>query len=51
MTHRERQRHRQREKQASHGEPDAGLNPKTLGSQPEPKADAQTTEPPGAPGS
>ena len=27
---RERQRHRQREKQAPHGEPDAGLDPRTL---------------------
>ena len=39
-THRERQRHRQREKQAPCGEPDVGLDPRTLGSQPEPKADA-----------
>ena len=35
-THRERQRHRQREKQASCREPDAGLDPRTLGSWPEP---------------
>ena len=42
---RERQRHRQTEKQGPHGEPDEGLHPRTLGSQPEPKADAQ----PGAP--
>ena len=40
-TERERQRHRQREKQASYREPDAGLNPRTLGSQPDPKADIQ----------
>ena len=33
----ERQRHRQREKQAPCGEPDAGLNPRVLGSYPEPK--------------
>ena len=29
---------RQREKEAPRGEPDAGLNPTTLGSRPEPKA-------------
>ena len=40
-THRARQTHRQREKHAPHKEPDAGLNPRTLGSQPEPKADVQ----------
>ena len=39
--HRERWRHRQREKQAPYGEPDVGLNPRTPGSWPEPKADAQ----------
>ena len=33
--------HREREKQAPCGEPDAGLDPRTLGSWPEPKADAQ----------
>ena len=38
---RERQRHRQREKQALCREPDLGLNPRTPGSRPEPKADAQ----------
>ena len=38
---RERQRHRQREKQAPCREPDVGLDPRTLGSGPEPKADAQ----------
>ena len=37
----ERQRHRQRVKQAPWEEPNAGLNPRTLGSQPEWKADAQ----------
>ena len=47
--HRERQRHRQREKQAPCREPDVGLDPGTLGSQPEPKADAQPLSPPGAP--
>ena len=44
---REKQRHRQREKQAPCREPDSGLNPRTPGSQPEPKADrGSTTEPP-----
>ena len=38
---RERERHRQREKQTPSREPDAGLDPRTPGSQPEPKADAQ----------
>ena len=37
---RERQRHRQREKQALCREPDWGLDPRTPGSRPEPKADA-----------
>ena len=37
----ERQKHRQREKQAPHGEPDVGLDPRTPGSRPEPKEDAQ----------
>ena len=37
----ERQRHRQREKQASHREPNVGLDPGTAGSHPEPKVDAQ----------
>ena len=44
MTHTERQRHRQREKQApceEPEEPNGGLNPGTLGPGPEPKADAQ----------
>ena len=48
-TERERERHRQREKQASCGEPNAGLDPRTLGSH-EPKADAQPLNHPGAPG-
>ena len=48
-THRERQRHRQREKETSYGEPDVGLNPRTLGSHPEPKADAQPLSHPGTP--
>ena len=38
---RERQRHRQREKQAPCREPDAGLDPRTPGSRPGPKAGAQ----------
>ena len=44
-----RDRHRQREKQAPSGEPDAELEPRTPGSQPEPKADAQPLSHPGAP--
>ena len=40
-TERERQRHGQREKQSPCRKPDAGLDPRTLGSCPEPKADAQ----------
>ena len=48
-TERERQIHRQRDKQALCGEPDVGLDPKTLGSQPEPKADAQPLSHPGVP--
>ena len=36
-----RQRHRQREKQAPRREPDMGLDPRTLGSCLEPKADIQ----------
>ena len=47
-TQRERQRERQREKQASCEEPDAGLDPNTPGSLPEPKADAQTLSHSGA---
>ena len=43
------QRHRQREKQAPHRDPDVGLNPGTLGSHPEPKADAQPLSHPGDP--
>ena len=46
---RERQRHRQREKQAPCGEPDVGLDLRTLGSQPEPKV-AQPLSQPGVPG-
>ena len=45
----ERQRHRQREKQAPHGEPNVELEPRTPGSRSEPKADAQPLSHPGAP--
>ena len=45
----ERQRQRQREKQAPGREPDVGLNPETLGSRPELKADAQPLSHPGLP--
>ena len=48
-TQTERQRLRQREKQASCWEPDARLSLRTLGSRPEPKADAQPLNHPGAP--
>ena len=48
-THGERQRHRQKEKQGSSREPDAGLDLRTPGSHPEPKADAQPLSHPGAP--
>ena len=41
--------HSQREKQDPRRELDAGLDPRTLGSQPEPKADAQPLSHPGAP--
>ena len=47
--HRERQRHRQREKQAPYRKPDVGLDPRTLGLYPEPKADAQPLSQPGLP--
>ena len=46
---RERQRYRQREKQAPCGESDVGLNPRTLGSHPELKADARPLSHPRAP--
>ena len=45
----ERQRHRQREKQAPSREPDVKLDPRTPGSRPEPKADAQPLSHPGIP--
>ena len=48
-TKRERQRYRQREKQAPCGEPNAGLDPGTPGSHPKLKADAQPLSHPGIP--
>ena len=47
--HTQRGRDRQREKQAPCGDPDAGLNPGTPGSRPEPKADTQPLSHPGTP--
>ena len=49
MRHIERQRYRQREKQAPWRKPDVGLDPKTPGSHPEPGADAQPLSHPGIP--
>ena len=46
---RERQRHRQREKQASCREPDVGLDPRTPGSGPGPKAGTKLQSHPGIP--
>ena len=48
-TQREGKRHRQREKEAPYGEPDAGLDPRTLELWPEPKAEAQPLSHPGCP--
>ena len=48
-THTERQRHRQKEKQAPCREGDTGFDPRTPGSQPEPKADTQSLSHPGVP--
>ena len=48
-TKRERQRHRQREKQALYREPDVGLNPRTPRSRPGPKAGAKPLSHPGVP--
>ena len=45
----ETHRKRQRQKQAPHKEPDVGLDPRTRGSCPEPKADAQPLSHPGIP--
>ena len=47
-TERERQGHRQREKQAPCREPNAGLDPRTSGSHPGPKVDAQAPSHPGS---
>ena len=46
-TERERQRPRLREMQTPCGEPDVGLHPRSRGSCPEPKADAQPLSQPG----
>ena len=48
-TERKRQRHRQREKPDPCREPDVGLDPRTLGSQPELKEDAQPVSHPSVP--
>ena len=48
-THRERQKHRQREKQAPCGEPNVEFDPWTLGSCPGPKAGAKLLSHPGVP--
>ena len=45
----ERQRHRQREKQAACREPDVGLDPGSPGSHPGPKAGAKLPSHPGIP--
>ena len=49
-TQREREVERQREKQASRREPDVGLDPRTPGSHPGPKAGAKLLSHPGIPG-
>ena len=46
---RDTDRQRQREKQAPRREPNVGLDPRTPGSCPEPKADAQPLSHPGIP--
>ena len=46
---RERQRHGEREEQAPCREPNAGLDHRTLGSRPGPKADTEPLSPPGTP--
>ena len=48
-TWKERQRHRQRKKQAPGGECDTGLDPRTPGSRPESQVDSQLLSHPGAP--
>ena len=45
----ERERHRQREKQAPYKEPNVGLDPGTPGSHPGPKAGAKQLSHPGTP--
>ena len=45
----ESQRHKQKEKRDPCREPDLGLDPRTLGSPPEPKGDAQPRSHPGVP--
>ena len=49
MIEREKQRHRQREKQAPCWEPDVGLDPGTPGSRPVPKAGTKPLSHPGIP--
>ena len=50
MRHPKREAEKQaEEKQAPCGDPDAGLDPRVLGSRPEPKADTQPLSHPGAP--
>ena len=48
-TARERDTHRQREKQAPRRKPDVGLDPRTPGSHPEPKAGTKPLSHPGNP--
>ena len=48
-THREAETQAEKEKQAPCREPDVGLNPRTPGSYPGPKADAQPLSHPGIP--
>ena len=48
-THTQRQRHRQREKQAPCRQPDVGLDPRPPGSCPGPKAGAKPLSHPGIP--
>ena len=48
-THTQRQSHRQREKQAPCREPNAGVDPRTPGSHPGPKAGAKPLGDPGFP--
>ena len=47
--HRERQRHGQKDKQAPCREPNVGLDPRTPGSEPEPRADVHPLSHPGIP--